>query len=139
MDAIAHLAPGLTYCQSKSLEDLREKVQEGRFPKGVLLEYFPDAQMISIDNVTYELAEQAIRSLYAIHAAYVQHGDIKRRNMLLLPGGRIVWVDFNSAICASDSKLTRWDLYMEFQEGWDAFYMELVSLIDPYETTVLTS
>ena len=127
--AIARLAPDLTYCQSETLEDPRRKVRKGRPPKGILLEYFPDAQTISIDNVTHALAERAVRSLHAIHAAYVRHGDIKRQNILVLPGGRVVWVDFNSAMCASDRQLTRWDLYMEFQEGWDTFYMHLVSII----------
>ena len=98
-------------------------------PRGILLEYFPDAQPFSIQNVTYELAEQAARALYFVHAAYVMHGDINRRNVLLLSGGRVVWVDFNFSMCASDSRLTREDLFTEFKEGWDAFYMRLVSTI----------
>lgn len=117
VDAMLRAAPNLVYWKVGRAEDLRQKTQEGRFPKAVVLEYFPDVQTLSLDNLTFKMAEQALRSLYAIHSAYVRHGDIRRRKMLILPGGRVVLVDFNCAMCASDRRLTRWDLYHEFQDG----------------------
>lgn len=90
------------------------------------MEYFPDAMTISIHNVVYEHGERATRAIWAIHAAYVLHDDINERNILLLPDGRIVWIDFNSARCGSYPELTRFDLFSEFHEVWDLFYMQLL-------------
>ncbi|GJE94528.1 hypothetical protein PsYK624_106980 [Phanerochaete sordida] len=129
VNAIARIAPDLKYggeINEQKLEDLRGKVEQGRLPKGILLEYFPDAQMMSSKNVIYDHAEPAIMSMCAIHAAYVHHGDIRGRNMLVLPDARVVWVDFNSATCASDTKMTRLDLFSEFNEVWDLFYQQLL-------------
>ncbi|GJE94569.1 hypothetical protein PsYK624_107390 [Phanerochaete sordida] len=123
IDAIACVAPKLKYCESHDLSHLRKKAAEGRFPKGILLEYFPRAKRLSFKNVSYELSEQAVRSLHAIHAAYVHHGDIENRNVLVLPDDRVVWVDFNASTCTSDPKLTREQLFLEFHKGWNMFYM----------------
>ncbi|GJE92046.1 hypothetical protein PsYK624_081990 [Phanerochaete sordida] len=126
VDAIASKAPDLTYCDSLTIKDLQKMVRKGRMPKGILLEYFPDAKTLTYKNATEELGQAACRALSAIHAAYVLHGDISDRNLLIIPNGRVVWVDFNSAQCASDPKLTRLDLISEFHMGWDKFYMELL-------------
>lgn len=126
VDAIARVAPKLKYGESGGIKHIQKQVSKGRLPKGILLEYFPDATTLSIKNVTYELAEQALRSLWAIHSAYVQHGDIDGRNVLVLPGDRVIWVDFNHSRCASDPSLTRADIFFELHEGWSMFYMQLL-------------
>lgn len=128
VDAIAQAVPGLTYEDGQNIDDLLDKAYDGLFPKGILLEYFPDAQIMSIHNVTYDLGEKAVRSLYAIHAAHVLHGDVNRRNILLLPDGRVVWIDFDSSLCASDPQLQRRDLFLELQGGWSVFFRQLVSV-----------
>lgn len=102
-----------------------------RNPKGVLLEYFEDTKILSIDTVTYELGEIALKGIHAIHSAYVKHGDISRRNLLLLPNNRIVWIDFDHSVCASErNKKYRPDrkaLLRELSETWCIFYGTLVS------------
>lgn len=96
-------------------------------PRGILLEYFHDAQQLSIENVSMAIAEKALRALHPIHAAYVRHGDVHGRNILLLPDERVVWIDFNNSMCASDEDLTRHDLFEELHDGWYYFYRGLVS------------
>lgn len=103
-----------------------------RPPKALILEYIPDAEILSIANITPDIAEAALRSLHQIHRAYVLHGDARRHNLLVLPGGRVVWVDFDAATCASDThatkRLTRQKLYGELTRTWTFFYRELVSV-----------
>lgn len=90
-------------------------------------------------TVTEEAAQSALRALVAIHACYVRHCDIERRNMLLLPGNRIVWVDFDYAKTpefgpkpmAIGGRIPkgvrcRQDLLWEVGETWALFYTELV-------------
>lgn len=102
-----------------------------RAPKGVLLEYFEDAQVLSIDTVTHGLANTALKGLYSIHAAYVKHGDVSRHNILLLPNGRVVWIDFDHSVCASeqntDLRPDRKSLLYELSRAWHLFYCVLVS------------
>lgn len=108
--------------------------------KVIILEYFPDAEMMSIDNVTHPIADKALRGLADVHAAYVLHEDIHRHNILVLPGECVVWVDFNQSRNGSSKKLTRSDLFPELSEGWDYLYMSMVrrSLLHPTSTCLLT-
>ncbi|GJE84566.1 hypothetical protein PsYK624_006420 [Phanerochaete sordida] len=129
VEAIARAVPGLVYGDGQDLDDLLDKAYEGLFPKGILIEYFPDAQVLSTRNVTRELAEKAVPSLYAIHAAYVLHGDVQQHNILLLPDGRVIWIDFDSSMCGSDPRLHRHNLFLELQGGWSIFYRRLVSAL----------
>ena len=97
-------------------------------PSAMLLEYFADAARLSIDNVSEKLADVAFRALYDVHKAYVYHGDIHERNVLVLPGGRVVWVDFNSSSVPADkSGLSRLALLEEAAQAWGLLYDELVS------------
>ena len=96
-------------------------------PRGILLEYFPDAQQMDVTNVTEKLADVAMRGLAEINMAYVLHCDVHRRNILVLPGDRVVWVDFDHAKVPS-GKLTmiRQEFMYEMARGWTCFYEELV-------------
>lgn len=100
---------------------------EGVSVKAIVLEYFHDAENLSIHNVTREIAEKAFKALYAIHTAYVQHDDIHRRHILVLQDGRVVWVDFDSAQCPSQHDVTRYNLFQELNGGWDYMYLTMVS------------
>lgn len=92
-----------------------------------MIEYFPDAVRLSHENITEALADKVLRTLCEIHAAYVLHGDVHRRNILVLPGDRIVWVDFNFSWTPS-SKLTcrRQEFLEELYSGWSMLYHQMV-------------
>lgn len=111
-------------------DDVQPLTITRRSPKCILLEYFPDATALTLSDVTTKIADTAVRALYHIHAAYVKHEDIDQRNILLLPEGRVVWVDFDSAICASERRknheINRRDLLDELAEGWALFYTTMV-------------
>lgn len=111
-------------------EDSPSILTDRRPPKALLLEYIPDAQVLSIATITPDIAEAALRSLCQIHQAYVLHGDIRRQNILVLPSGRVAWIDFDEATCASDphprKKLTRQKLFKELARTWALLYTELV-------------
>lgn len=102
-----------------------------RTPKGVLIEYFERIRPLSIHTVNPKLADIALRALYSIHAAYVKQGDVSRRNILLLHHDRVVWIDFDHSVCASErNKNLRPDrkaLLLELAEAWGLFYTTLVS------------
>ncbi|CAL1714755.1 unnamed protein product [Somion occarium] len=90
-------------------------------PKGLLLEYFADAVPVSISNVTIFLAEKAMMALCQIHAAFIKHNDIARRNCLLLPDGRVIWVDFDTCLFP-DLGVRRVDFWEELRIAWQFFY-----------------
>ncbi|KIP04408.1 hypothetical protein PHLGIDRAFT_120719 [Phlebiopsis gigantea 11061_1 CR5-6] len=95
--------------------------------RAILLEYFSEAVRLSYENLTEKLAEQAMRGLHQIHAAYVVHGDLHRRNILVLPGDRIVWVDFNfSRTPSGDLSCRRQELFQELHSGWCEFYSKML-------------
>ena len=104
-------------------------------PKALLLEYFPDAAQLSIDNVTSAVAQKVCRALYAVHACYVMHNDVNRRNILVLPDERVVWVDFDASWTARQSEneppLRRQYLMKEFTRGWAHCYVDLVRAVPP--------
>ena len=99
-------------------------------PQAVVLEYFPDAAQLTIDNVTEKLADAALRGLYEVHSAYVMHGDIDGRNILVLPDDRVVWVDFNhSRTPESAQRCARQHIFEELGRCWSEMYQELVCVI----------
>ncbi|OSD08689.1 hypothetical protein PYCCODRAFT_1473256 [Trametes coccinea BRFM310] len=99
-------------------------------PKALLLEWFEGAQQLSIDNVTPAIADAGLRALYRVHASFVMHGDVHRRNILVLPGGRVVWIDFDAAFAACestpDNPMRRQELFCELHRAWVFFYGELL-------------
>lgn len=106
--------------------ELRHRKQP---PDALLLQYFPGARQLTQDDATEKLADTAVRALWRIHAAYVQHGDVLPRNILLLPDGRVVLVDFNRARtpCGA-SPCSKEDLVAELSEMWVMFYKQYVSV-----------
>ncbi|EKM52945.1 uncharacterized protein PHACADRAFT_30068 [Phanerochaete carnosa HHB-10118-sp] len=78
-------------------------------PKGILIEYFANAERLSHQNITPEVAQAALRALNAVHTGNVLHGDVHQRNILLLPDRRVVWIDFDCSCC---------DLVRELRDAW---------------------
>lgn len=120
MDKIA-LVPAVT----TRLRNLKKDIGP---PKAFLLGFFEDAAPVSIENVTEAVADSALRALCAIHASYVVYRDVSSRNILVLLGGRVVWVDFVAAATPSDPKrsVRRQDFLRELGKAWTHFYMRLV-------------
>lgn len=102
-----------------------------RRPKALLLEYLSPVERLSVQNITPTIADTALRALCTIHSAFVRHGDIETRNILLLPEGRVVWVDFDNAKTPLEDNptLTRQMLMDELADGWSLFYTSLVSVV----------
>ena len=111
--------------------------QDDGLPKALLLEYFDGAERMTIDNITVKIADSAVRALYQVHASYVLHNDIHGRNVLVLPGGRVVWVDFDSTDTVDksteDRPIRRQELLEELVQSWDIFYNWMVSNSTPQE------
>lgn len=121
----------------RRIKDRPSILTDRRPPKALLLEYFADAQVLSIQNITPDIAEAALRSLCKIHKAYVLHGDPRRHNLFVLPGGRVVWIDFDNSTCGSDKhhkkKLSRQKLFDELASTWTLLYMHLVSGLSTFK------
>ena len=108
-------------------------------PRAIILEYFPSAVKIDIENVTEPLADLAVRGICEIHAAYVWHGDIHPRNILILPDSdpeRVVWIDFDhSVVPCYEPRLTRLSLLDEAASVWACMYQDLVRVLITSEFT----
>lgn len=99
---------------------------QGRGAYALVLEHFEDAQPITSHNITIDIADKALRGLCDIHAAFVLHSDTESPgNILLLPGGRVVWIDFDFS-CWGPS-IPRSDFMYELATCWTYFYCTLVS------------
>lgn len=115
---------GWLYLDKKRVERMG---LQGRGAYALVLEHLADAQPITSRNITIDIADKALRGLREIHSAYVMHADIASRgNILLLPGGRVVWIDFDFSCCGSYT--TRDHLRRELARCWTHFYRTLVSI-----------
>ena len=99
--------------------------------KALLLEHIPNAEKLSISNMTLDVTHQLLRGLVDIHMSYVCRGRLRASDMWLVPenGGvtRVLWIDFMDATCASDGLLCKRDFFMELRAGWEYLYARLVS------------
>ena len=95
----------------------------------LVLEFLVHASKMTLRCITLQRAEDAMEALKTIHRAHVAHGDIHPRNLLVLPEGRVVWIDFDSA--------STWPYYrstslLSFQDdlalSWYWLYQRLVDL-----------
>ena len=73
-------------------------------PRGMLLEYLPNAESLNCVNFLDALFPQAIEGMKEIHKAGVHHQDIYPKNILLVRGNpdRLVWIDFDFATTFTD-------------------------------------
>ncbi|EKM52941.1 uncharacterized protein PHACADRAFT_147241 [Phanerochaete carnosa HHB-10118-sp] len=122
MDAIAAL-PGIDVRWQHLKDDEKP-------PKALLIEFFEGAQRLSTQTITLAVADAALRALYHVHASYIVHSDVYGRNTLVLPEGRVVWVDFDASWAvwrsSGDTPVRRQDLFDELARAWTHFYDELV-------------
>lgn len=102
--------------------------------KGILLEDLAKAEVLSIHNVTQELANQVLHSLYNVHKAHVLHGSAsERHNVLVIPTKRrAVWVGFSHSVSHWSSvdksvMISKQGLLAEMAKGWNLLYQRLVS------------
>lgn len=102
--------------------------------KGILLEDLAKAEVLSIRNITQELANQVLHSLYNVHKAHVLHGSPSdRHNVLILPTERrAVWVGFSHSVSYGSSvdnsvMVSKQGLLAEMAKGWNLLYQRLVS------------
>ncbi|KAJ5153573.1 uncharacterized protein N7482_010051 [Penicillium canariense] len=71
-------------------------------PRGILLEYLPGAERLNCENYSEDRFRDAVNGIKEIHGAFVHHHDIYPKNMLVVSGERIVWVDFDVATTFSN-------------------------------------
>ena len=86
------------------------------------MESLEDAERLDLDNCTWSVVTKALQGLKVIHRGYVVHGDIAQRNILLLPNGAVVWIDFSAAEIQGD----RLKLGREFLALRDLFFQQMV-------------
>ncbi|OGM47818.1 hypothetical protein ABOM_003282 [Aspergillus bombycis] len=67
-------------------------------PRAILLEYLPDAERLNCVNYSEALCLYAVDGIKEIHSALVHHHDIYPKNMLVVSGSRIIWIDFDVAM-----------------------------------------
>lgn len=66
-------------------------------PSAILLEYLPCTEQLNCENYSEDLFHYAVEGIKQIHNAFIHHHDIYPKNMLVVAGRRIVWVDFDVA------------------------------------------
>lgn len=66
-------------------------------PRATLLDYLPHAEKLDCSNHSQDLVRYAVNGKREIHSAFVHHRDIYPKNMLVVSGDRIVWIDFDVA------------------------------------------
>ncbi|CAI7622877.1 unnamed protein product [Penicillium pancosmium] len=71
-------------------------------PRVIFLEYLSESERLNCLNYSQDLICHAVQGLKEIHNAFVHHRDIYPKHMLVVPGGRIVWVDFDVATTFGD-------------------------------------
>jgi hypothetical protein len=94
---------------------------------GTLLQYFPNATPVTVQNATVDLGNQAMKAIYQIHTAHVKHGDICPGNMLIIDGCRVVFIDFELAATTVSRHINRRRLWEELARTWYWFFEILVS------------
>lgn len=91
-------------------------------PNAILLEFLPESEQMNVRNITYEVAQNAMLALARVHAAGVLHRDINPRNHLVLPEGRVVIIDFDTALSWPDKRVNRLELKWESESAWNLYF-----------------
>ncbi|KAI0643867.1 hypothetical protein C8Q79DRAFT_977205 [Trametes meyenii] len=94
--------------------------------KALILEDLSDAQPLSIRNISTEVANKAMQSLYQVHVAHILHGNIQRHRILSVRGGeRLVWVGFDHASYGGEA-VSRELLLNELAQLWSFLYEKMI-------------
>ncbi len=95
--------------------------------KVLVLEFLPCASEMTLRWTTPQTAQAAMDALDIIHRAGVVHGDIDPRNLLVLPEGRVVWIDFELAgTWPHNYYVTTETFHNELGRCWYWLYAQLV-------------
>ncbi|KGQ03170.1 hypothetical protein BBAD15_g11578 [Beauveria bassiana D1-5] len=76
-------------------------------PSAILIEYIPNAKMISLDNFSQDNIDRLSAYLAEFHEAGLCHGDPYPRNMMVVQGtpeDRVFWLDFDNSSRVEDRK-----------------------------------
>ncbi|KAH9895902.1 hypothetical protein C8Q73DRAFT_644677 [Cubamyces lactineus] len=109
--------------------------EDGSPSAAIVLEYLPESEQITLDNVTPARADLAVRSLSRVHCSYVLHGDIiNMKNVRLIRGcgdtpDRVVVLDFDHSRMSSWKRAwpIRIRFFNEFMTLWAHLYSWMVS------------
>ncbi|PYI18513.1 hypothetical protein BO99DRAFT_164166 [Aspergillus violaceofuscus CBS 115571] len=71
-------------------------------PRAIILEYLPAAERLNCVNYSDDLFRYAVDGIKQIHKALIPHHDIYPKNLLVVSGSRIVWIDFDVAMTFQD-------------------------------------
>ncbi|KAI0666369.1 hypothetical protein C8Q78DRAFT_1197780 [Trametes maxima] len=103
---------------------------DGHPALALIIEYLPNAEVLTEENATPEIADLTLRAFARIHGCYVCHRDAWGSGNILLvkdtgPDGdhvRVVVIDFDHAQDASKGTLCGWEMLQELTSLWNLFY-----------------
>lgn len=108
-------------------------------PRAIVLEYLPAAEKLNCVNYSDELFRYAVEGIKEIHRALIHHHDIYPKNMLVVSGSRIVWIDFDVAMTFKD-KGAREKAYCQYEvELVQSFGKRLVRVPPLQQHQILTA
>ena len=124
------IVPAVFAVDKWSRKDLKRVLRDAEYEGGltfpvrvILMEFIAGSEQVEEDNITVDIAITALRGLRRIHFVGVLHGDIAGRNILLAPGGRVVWIDFSIASC----RVGVYQRAIEYGKAEDLFFDDLVN------------
>ncbi|KAE8150633.1 hypothetical protein BDV25DRAFT_129396 [Aspergillus avenaceus] len=83
-------------------------IDDEYLPSAIFLEYIPNMEMIHLHNCTEKRLDGLVRGIREIHAAYIEHGDPRPRNIMVFDDDpeRVVWIDFDRADTYDKEQIT---------------------------------
>ncbi|KAI0791228.1 hypothetical protein C8Q75DRAFT_66164 [Abortiporus biennis] len=102
---------------------IQSRLDDRRPPKALLFDYIHDIEPFSHLNITDKVVKSVLMNLYEIHCSYVCHRDIDARNIMVLPGERVMWFDFDHANSTTDTswlgEVTRSAMFTDLVYTWE--------------------
>lgn len=105
---IEDLDPGLFGSQLAAFENDKQK------PSAILLEYLPEAEPLTKNNIREGFVQLGLDGLEKIHAAGVIHNDPYPDNVVVSED-RLVWIDFDTAIVFPEGRKKRGKLRLKVE------------------------
>ncbi|KAJ8497057.1 hypothetical protein ONZ51_g751 [Trametes cubensis] len=114
--------------------------EDGSPSAAIVLEYLPESEAITLDNISPARADLAVRSLSRVHCSYVVHGDVTNmKNLRLIRGrgdspDRVVVIDFDHSMMSSWKRAwpSRIRFYNEFMTLWVHLYSWMLPMRRTY-------
>jgi hypothetical protein len=105
--------------------------KEDKFlPRAIVLEYLPEAERLNCLNYSDDLFRSAVDGIREIHDALIHHYDVYPKNMLVVSGTKIVWIDFDVATTFKDMGI-REKAYCEYEVKLVKSFGELLVCVSP--------